>query len=300
MFGLYLWNQWLGAMINPYIFKPVEGYWFTSWLVEVLRNANTCLDVSLDLGLTQVKVCIKDERILIGDTKLDLDYVTPSEEDRVVLLENERIYEVAVSTPRGYYKLKAIGIVLPPTLEINGIHMHRIVGMNPWEDASLKVRKARIGQGSIVLDTCTGLGYTAIASIERGASKVVTVEIDPNVLWVAERNPWSRSLGDERITIVNDDIVDFVKNFEDSSFDRIIHDPPRFSASTGDLYGLDFYRELYRVVKPGGILFHYTGLPGFKSNYSILKGIKNRLEKAGFIRIYFDEESQGFIARKPL
>ncbi|MGB9827929.1 MAG: methyltransferase, partial [Thermosphaera sp.] len=71
------------------------------------------------------------------------------------------------------------------------------------------------------------------------------------------------------------------------------------SGSTGDLYGLDFYKELYRVIKPGGILYHYTGLPGFKSNYSILKGIKNRLERAGFIRVYFDEESQGFIAWKP-
>jgi predicted methyltransferase len=287
-------------MNNAYSFTPVKGYWFTSWLVKDLKNRNTCLNVSLDLGLTRERVCVNNNRILIKDIELDIDSITPSEEDRIVLLESDRVYEIAVSTLKGYYKLKATGMESPPTLEINGIHMHRIVGLNPWEDATLKASRARIRQGSIVLDTCTGLGYTAIASIERGASKIVSTEIDPTVLWIAERNPWSRGLRDERITIINDDVLNLVKYLEDSFFDRIIHDPPRFSASTGDLYGLDFYRELFRVLKPGGVLYHYTGLPGFKSNYSILKGIKNRLEKAGFSRVYFDRESQGFIAWKLL
>ncbi|MGB9827229.1 MAG: methyltransferase, partial [Thermosphaera sp.] len=220
-------------MSNVYAFKPVKGYWFTSWLVNALKNRNSCLEVSLDLGLTHEKVCVSGKKVLIRDIELDFDAITPSEEDRVVLLENDRVYEIAVSTMRGYYKLKAIGMVLPPTLEINGIHMHRIVGLNPWEDALLKASKARVRRGNVVLDTCTGLGYTALASIERGASKVVSAEIDPNVLWIAERNPWSKGLSDERLTIANIDIVNLVRYFEDSFFDRIIHDPPRFSGSTG-------------------------------------------------------------------
>jgi len=286
---------------NAYSFTPVKGYWFTSWLVKNLKNRNTCLSVSLDLGLTREKVCVNNDRILIKDVELEFDSIIPGEEDRIVLLEeDDRVYEIAVSTLKGYYKLKATGVESPPTLEINGIHMHRVVGLNPWEDATLKARRARIRQGSIVLDTCTGLGYTAIASIERGASKIVSTEIDPTVLWIAERNPWSRRLRDGRITIMNDDVLNLVEYLEDSFFDRIIHDPPRFSSSTGDLYGLDFYRELFRVLKPGGVLYHYTGLPGFKSNCSILKGIKSRLEKAGFSRVYFDRESQGFTAWKLL
>lgn len=44
-----------------------------------------------------------------------------------------------------------------------------------------------------------------------------------------------------------------------------MHNPPRFSIA-GELYGLDFYRALYRVLRRDGKLFHYTGEPWRHSN----------------------------------
>lgn len=46
-----------------------------------------------------------------------------------------------------------------------------------------------------VLDTCTGLGYTAIAAARyKGVSGVVTVELDEVSLRMCARNPWSREM----------------------------------------------------------------------------------------------------------
>ncbi|MEM0505854.1 MAG: methyltransferase [Thermosphaera sp.] len=286
-------------MKSEYVFQPVEGYWFTSWLIDFLKAFENCLETTLDLGVSRHKVCVSNGKITIDNVELDLDLVQPSEKDRVVLYEKGKIYEITTASANGYYKLKAVGPDLPPTIEINGIHMHRIIDLNPWEDAVLKIHAARVKKGDIVLDTCTGLGYTAIASLRKGASKVLTSEIDPNVLWIAERNPWSKMLKRENVTIYNEDVISIAHELPDNRFDKIIHDPPRFSSSTGDLYGFELYREFFRILKPGGTLYHYTGVPGLKSNYSILKGIKNRLETVGFIVLFFDHRSQGYIAKKP-
>ncbi|CAM9520244.1 unnamed protein product [Discosporangium mesarthrocarpum] len=90
----------------------------------------------------------------------------------------------------------------PPTMVLGGFTMHRISGgdqkkvMNPAKDTKNKVEAAKINwtQGR-VLDTCTGLGYTAIAAArERGVTGVVTVELDPVSLEMCRHNPWSRDL----------------------------------------------------------------------------------------------------------
>ena len=45
-----------------------------------------------------------------------------------------------------------------------------------------------------------------------------------------------------------------------SAFDAVLHDPPRFGIA-GELYSQAFYDHLARVLKPRGVLFHYTGTP---------------------------------------
>ncbi|MDP2717459.1 MAG: SAM-dependent methyltransferase, partial [Candidatus Micrarchaeota archaeon] len=81
------------------------------------------------------------------------------------------------------------------------------------------------------------------------------------------------------------------------SFDVACHDPPRLSMA-GELYGLAFYRELFRVLRRGGKLFHYTGAPGKKSGKNISRGVKARLLEAGFSGIRWHEDLQGFTAHK--
>ncbi|MFZ8783229.1 MAG: class I SAM-dependent methyltransferase [Desulfurococcaceae archaeon] len=280
-------------------FSPVHGYWFTSFLVEELRRRGGCFQVTLDLGLTVERVCVESGRVEIRGEYYALSDLAPSEVNRVrIVTTSGEVYDVVKSTEQGYYKLKATGADKAPTLEINGIHMHRITGIDPWRDTLLKVRATGVSRGHVVLDTCMGLGYTAIASLRRGASLVYTFEIDENVVWIAQRNPWSRALESGIIRKFLGDVTDLVTELPDEFFDRAIHDPPRFSKSTGDLYSLEFYRELYRVLKKRGVLFHYTGEPRRHGSPSILKGIKRRLEEAGFRVLRFDESAQGFTAVK--
>ena len=287
-----------------YRFNPVNGYWFTSFLLRELRakggNGGGCFESTLDIGLSKGTVCLEGNYVKLGELVLDLDAITPSEVDRVVVYDapQKSAYEVLKHVPDGFYKLKAIAIDKAPTLEVNGIHMHRITGIDPWSDAVSKVWAAVVKRGNTVLDTCMGLGYTAIASTRRGAREVYTFEVDSNVVWVAERNPWSRGLSSPSVRVYFGDVTKLIYSLPDAFFHRVIHDPPRFTKSTGDLYSLEFYRQLNRVLKRGGVLFHYVGEPRKHGAPSILKGVKNRLENAGFKVLRFDREAQGYVAIK--
>ena len=183
-----------------------------------------------------------------------------------------------------------------PTLLIAGFPMHRIKGTDPWQDTAWKLRTLKPIRGR-VLDTCTGLGYTAIQAA-RWAEEVVTVELDRTVLELARRNPWSFELFfDRSITRVVDDVVEWTVNVEDASIDRIVHDPPTVELA-GDLYGEPFYRALCRVLKPGGRLFHYTGDPRSGHGARVVQGVVRRLQSAGFRRVRIDKQAHGVVAVK--
>lgn len=283
-------------------FKPTGVVWITSWLYSTLLEArSSCITVSLDMGISKHRVCINSSglvRVEGLELEFPLQHSRPSSDDRVVVIEDaDRIYEVSKRTNKGFYKLKAIGPFKAPTLEISGIHMHRIVDIDPWLDSRLKVLEARVGRNDAVLDTCTGLGYTAIHSVLRGAGLVVTAEVDDNVVWIAERNPWSRRLADSRIVKLGVDITKAVRELPSEFFDRIIHDPPRLASASGELYSLDFYKELYRVLRPRGILYCYTGEPGRHGGPRIVKGVGERLRMAGF-EVRFSRRTLGFVAFK--
>jgi hypothetical protein len=163
---------------------------------------------------------------------------------------------------------------------VSGIPMHRIKATDPIADTRAKVRTVAPVRGR-VLDTCTGLGYTAIEAAKT-ADEVVTIELDPAALEVARANPWSRALfEDTTITQVAGDAFEVVPMLEGASFDIVIHDPPQF-ALAGELYSLEFYRQLHRVLKPRGRLFHYAGDPESKMSGNVTRGVIRRLEEAGF------------------
>ncbi len=269
-------------------------------LKEILHERFSEKYISLDLGISVSKV-IKNFNTLYFEEygiSLRIDGIANFriKDDSVYAIVNDRLLELSIPTKNKFYKLKAPYPNKAPTVEISGVHMHRIKNIDPWSDAMQKVRKARIRRGHVVLDTCTGLGYTAIGSLRFGASRVYTVEVDEIVLAISQFNPWSRFLEDTRITILLGDVYDVVDFFDNEVFDRIIHDPPRFSLS-GHLYSESFYRKLYRKLKPGGILFHYTGAPGERRRVNIVKGVAERLRKIGFY-VKVDSKVQGVIAFK--
>jgi hypothetical protein len=181
-----------------------------------------------------------------------------------------------------------------PTLLISGILMHRIKGIDPHRDTLAKVRTISPLQGR-VLDTCTGLGYTAIEAA-KVIEEVVTIELDPTVLEVARLNPWSQSLFENpRIQQIVGDSFEEIKVFEDGAFSRILHDPPMFSLA-GELYSGECYRHLFRVLQPRGRMFHYIGDLDSRSGRNVARGVVRRLQEAGFRRIVRKPGAFGLVA----
>ncbi len=285
-----------------YRYKPknmplLSGY-VARELLEYWKKGFKEAAISLDLGKTRVKVKLDREGVMLpGETKIPWDILkNMSGTDAVYVALPTGLAKLAWFSSGLYYKLKVVKPYSAPTLEISGIHMHRIKGITPWRDAREKVYRLGVERGDRVLDVCTGLGYTAIHELRAHASKVVTIEKSIDVLEIAEYNPWSWELEDKRLTVVFGDATKILDQFIGNYFDKVMHDPPR-SSLAGELYSADFYRELYRVLRKGGRLFHYTGEPRRMRGAKIAKGVLNRLRSVGF-KARFIESLMGVIAVK--
>ena len=66
----------------------------------------------------------------------------------------------------------------------------------------------------------------------------------------------------------------------------------------GELYSLEFYKELYRLLGRKGRLFHYIGNPNSKSGAKVTRGVVRRLQEAGFKRVQAREQAFGVLALK--
>jgi uncharacterized protein len=84
------------------------------------------------------------------------------------------------------------------------------------------------------------------------------------------------------LTLVLGDVAVAIAGLADQSFDAVLHDPPRFGIA-GELYSQVFYDHLARVLRPRGLLFHYTGTPNkLTSGRDVPNEVANRLRTAGF------------------
>jgi len=268
-------------------------------LIEAWENGKNRAEISFDLGLSKTQVELGKDGVLINGFLVDWITITTISRDlndNIYVLEGESIKKLSWYSNKHFYKLKLVKPDTAPTLEISGIHMHRVKDVTPWEDSVLKVKYLNIAANAKVLDICTGLGYTAILSLKKGAKQVISIEKDINVLRMAEYNPWSQELENRNISIFLGDAFEVLREFDNSSFNGIIHDPPRFSLA-GKLYSLSFYHELYRVLKPEGSLIHYVGLPRSRRGVDFTSGVLKRLREAGF-KVHRIKEIQGVKAVK--
>lgn len=207
-----------------------------------------------------------------------------------------QLYKLALFD-KHFYKLRLYKRI--PILEIDGVRMHLVCNFNtPLDYSKEVVDRLRIKRCDAVLDTCMGLGYTAIAAAMKSGS-VVTCELNNAVVALAKWNPWSNGLfSSGNIKMIYGDVAHKIKGFREKSFDVIIHDPPRFSHAP-QLYSSQFYLELYRVLRKNGRLYHYVGSVG-----AVIKGRKienevaNRLKHTGFRNIQFLPRLQGLLAMK--
>jgi predicted methyltransferase len=167
-----------------------------------------------------------------------------------------------------------------PTFEIDGIKMLPTARISPFTDAERKVALIKPA-GKTVLDTCGGLGYFAAWCARGRAARVISYEKNPDVLWLRGLNPWSPA-ADPPIELTQADVVAEIGALPRAAFDAILHDPPRFGIA-GELYSQAFYHELARVLKAGGLLFHYTGTPNkLTSGRDVPREVAKRLQAAGF------------------
>jgi predicted methyltransferase len=268
-------------------------------LIEARESGQSLVIASIDLNLTESEIRLQPDHVLFP-TGESLDWKSIDEIDG----NETTCFYVEDNSPkaiRGFSEVSGrfyglMPTASAPTMLISGIPMHRIKNTNPHQDTLNKIKAIAPVKGD-VLDTTTGLGYTAIEAAKT-ARQVVTIEIDPVAQDIARLNPWSQGLfTNPKITQVIGDAFDEIREFEAQSFSAIIHDPPMFSLA-GDLYSRAFYQQVFRVLKHNGRIFHYIGDPESRTGARVTKGVTRRLQEAGFARVIRAQRAFGVVAYK--
>jgi uncharacterized protein len=267
-----------------------------AWSADEARMVET----SADLGLSTRSITLDGDGAHYPDGAL----LTWAAARRVIATPNQ-CFEVgldgAIQAIAAFSETtNALRSLMPtagaPTMLVSGFSMHRIKGTEPWADTQAKLHALGTVAGR-VLDTTTGLGYTALMAA-RAADEVVTIELDPTGIEIARRNPWSSELFTRHnITRLTGDAFEVVAGFAASAFDRLIHDPPYLSLA-GELYSEEMYRRLHRLLRHGGKLFHYIGDPASQSGARVTAGVIRRLEAVGFSAITRQPEAFGLAATR--
>ena len=278
---------------------PVLSHFQASSLLTARKEGKTSIPVTADLGITTCNALLGEAGVTFPDqTHLSWNALEKinSNQNACYYVKDNKIFPI-----KGYSDFTGRSFSLLPTktapaMIIAGFSMHRIKDTDPCRAAQVMVNAIAPVYGQ-VLDTATGLGYTAILA-SRTAEKVTTIELDPVAQDMARLNPWSRELFDNpKISLTTGDTAEEIAKFPDEDFDRIIHDPPVASLA-GDLYSGVFYKQLFRVLKPGGRAFHYIGDPASTSGARTTKGVMRRLSEAGFKKVALEPAAFGVVAFK--
>ena len=216
--------------------KPIISHYQTQPLAE--NKDRPEMPLSLDLGLTTASVKQSSEGWLLPNglcLTFEQVEVINKDENSCFLIDDDGIFKAETFSPftNRYYSLMPTPGA--PTMLISGIPMHRIKGTTPDKDTTWKIKALGKPYGKI-LDTATGLGYTAIQAA-RTAAQVITVEFDPAVIALCRLNPWSRELfTSPNIIQVIADSADIAAMFAPGSLNAIIHDPPMFNLAGAPLF----------------------------------------------------------------
>jgi predicted methyltransferase len=268
-------------------------------MLKAKLDGQSAMVTSTDLGLTKSEVKLYPDCVsFANDENLTWKNIEKiyANETACFLVENHTLQIICGFSEHSglYYSLMPTESA--PTMLISGIPMHRIKGTNPYLDTLSKIKAVAPVRGR-VLDTASGLGYTAIEAAKT-AVHVVTIEIDPLAQEIARLNPWSQALFDNpKITKIIGDSFEEVERFESESFSCIIHDPPTLSLA-GELYSGAFYQQAFRLLKHNGRMFHYIGDPDSKIGARVTKGVVHRLQDSGFTRVTHKPQAFGVVAYK--
>lgn len=277
-------------IFSAYQIAPVIAAW---------DNGENHTEISQNLGLSYIEATLDQAGIHFSPGYLlswsDTRKIVKNGENCFIIRDGllEKVQAFSRQTQRHYVLYPTPSA---PTILISGIPMHRIKNTDPYQDTQNKISALKPFSGRI-LDTATGLGYTA-AQAAKLAMQVVTIEIDSVALEIARLNPWSQELfTNPHINQLIGDSFEIIYSFDEQSFHAVIHDPPTISLA-GELYSLEFYLELFRVLRPGGKLFHYIGNLKSDLGRRVSNGVIKRLRTAGFSSIQPHTAAFGLVANK--
>lgn len=255
--------------------------------------------VSPDLGLTMGHPRLNDKGVSFARARTlswqEVQEIAHSEKRCFLIPQDGPMREIRIFSGSTGWVRSLYPTASAPTMTVSGIPMHRIKNTDPMSDTRAKIRALGKIKGR-VLDTATGLGYTAIEA-SKEAMQVITVEIDPAAIEVARLNPWSAGLfRSNKIEQHIADISEIIADFSAGHFQGIVHDPPTIQFA-GELYSLEFYQQLRRVLARGGTLFHYVGDPKSGQGIKVTEGVIRRLHSAGFAKVERHPDAFGVVAR---
>jgi predicted methyltransferase len=278
---------------------PILTWQTAQALLNQFQQGKGRAEVSLDLGISTCQVILQPQGVLLPDgQQLTWEALRQIGESKTTCyrIEQNRPHPLRAIGQNTNLTISLMPTSAAPTLLIGGLPMHRIKDIDPWQDTHRKLKAAGGAYGAI-LDTATGLGYTAILAAKT-AQEVLTIEIEPAVLEIARQNPWSLELfANPRIRSLIGDAFEVIQELPDCHFSLILHDPPTFSLA-GELYSSEFYRQCVRVLRKRGRMFHYLGDLQSKMGAGLLRGVTQRLLEAGFSRVLRKPQAFGVLAIK--
>lgn len=299
------WENYAGC-ISKY-----EAVALLKYQKQVKKEGSMEIELSIDMGVSLSDLLLDNDGVKLNNKLLinwsQLKKVAKKESRCYTVYDNDEPWHVSTlseTTGNPASLCSPLNGQGPPTIILGGFTMHRLTGdnMNPGMDTVQKIKAANIRKGSSILDTCMGLGYTAIGAAKAVGSEgsVTTIEYDDASVVMCAHNPHSKGLydGNHPIRALRGNSCELIKHFDDESFDYIIHDPPARALTKTDLYGLEFYIELRRVLKSSGTLYHYIGNRQSKESGRLYNGIKSRLLDAGFKSTSNVDVAFGMVANK--
>ena len=287
-------------MPKPAILTKKDAEKILSTKTNTSFPGQTFLLLSLDLNKTQEKIFVdsKEQIVLIRGEKIKFKELEKTKEETFYTIIDGKVLAIELfgEDTNLYYKLKPT--LDWPTIMLSSVPMHRFKTISPKTSAELMVKEISPIKG-VVLDCCCGLGYTSIIEAnQKDCEKVIVFEKDEHVLEMAKYNPFSEELfTNPKIKLFIKSVVEEIKKIENNSIDRILHDPPTTSFGK-ELYSIEFYRELHRVLKSKGLFYHYCPNPGKTKGTNFWPTVEKMLKKSGFVNISYHPESSGLVATK--
>ena len=187
-------------------------------------------------------------------------------------------------------------------------HYHCLAGAK-LEAIKKFIEPTNVKDGIVILDVCFGLGYNSAAALDTANNLTIfALENDPKILEeiqtinadfesynmikeVAKHKDYENTEKGIKIKLLLGDARETIHEINEK-IDAVFFDP--FSPKKcPELWTLEFIKDVFKTMKPGGIL----------ATYSCATHVRNKLKETGFIvkdGPIFGRKSPATLAVKPI